>query len=400
MTTNCPPSAAPGMRVLFIATKAPFPTSDGGRLLMWHTLRELSSRGHRVTFVAPDLGATRQGAVESIARFCRPRLVPCRPGQLLPSMIRAQLTRQPMSILRHTHKALHQVIGEELDQQEFDVIHAEQVQSIFNIPDRPGRPPIVLRAQNVESHLWRMVGSVRPRFGWIARGEARKMAAAEARAVRKASTTVALTRGDGEALAGGQGMRANGIHIIPPPFPNDLPSGSEELAGTPPLLLLGGGWLPNRDSISWFFDSIWDDVRRENPKAHAHVFGSDGSPSTPATSWHPSPSDSRHIFCSGAILLVPLRIASGIRMKIIESWARGIPVVATPEAVRGLEAGDGRELLLARDGHEFSAAIRRLVEEPGLRKQLTTAGRNMVATRHDPARIVSLLEETYRAAQR
>ena len=87
-------------------------------------------------------------------------------------------------------------------------------------------------------------------------------------------------------------------------------------------------------------------------------------------------------------------------MKIIESWARGIPVVATPEAVRGLEAGDGRELLLARDGHEFSAAVRRLVEEPGLRKQLTTAGRNMVATRHDPARIVSLLEETYRAAQR
>jgi len=400
MTSGCRPSTATGMRVLFIATKAPFPTSDGGRLLMWHTLRELSSRGHRVTFVAPDLGATRQGAVEHIAQVCRPRLVPCRPGRLLPSMIRAQLTGQPMSVLRHTHKALLQVIREELDQQEYDVIHAEQVQSIFNVPERVGRPPIVLRAQNVESHLWRMVGGVRPRFGWIARGEARKMAAAEARAVRTASTTVVLTRCDGEALAGGRGMRANRIHIIPPPFPSDLPTGSEELSGAPPLLLLGGGWLPNRDSISWFFDSIWDDVRRENPKAHAHVFGSDASLGTPATSWHPSPSNSRHIFCRGAILVVPLRIASGIRMKIIEAWARGIPVVATPEAVRGLEAHDGRELLLARDGREFADAIRRLNEEAGLRKQLTVAGRNMVATRHDPARIVTLLDETYQAAQR
>jgi len=384
------------MQVLFIATKAPFPTSDGGRLLMWNSLQELFSRGHRVTFVAPDLGSTDQGAIDMIARFCRPLLVPCRPGRLLPSAIRAQLTRQPLSVLRHTHEALQRVIGEELDREEYDIIHAEQVQSIFNIPEWVERPPIVLRAQNVESRLWRMVGGVRPRLRWIAHSEARKMAAAEAHAVRMASATVALTRRDGEALAGGPGMRANGIHVIPPPFPADLPAGNEELPGTPPLLLLGGGWLPNRDSISWFFDSIWSDVLRENPKAHAHIFGCDKRPNMPATSWHPSPPDSQHLFCSGSILVVPLRIASGIRMKIIESWSRGVPVVATPEAVRGLEADDGRELLLARNGREFGAAIRNLREDPGLQQRLIEAGRQAVATRHDPARVGTLLEEVYR----
>ena len=222
------------------------------------------------------------------------------------------------------------------------------------------------------------------------------MAAAEARAVRMASATVALTRRDGEALAGARGLRANGIHVIPPPFPADLPAGSEELPGTPPLLLLGGGWHPNRDSISWFFDSIWSEVLRKNPKAHAHVFGCDKRPSMPATSWHPAPSDSRQLFGKGAILVVPLRIASGIRMKIIESWSRGVPVVATPEAVRGLEADDGRELLLARNGREFGAAIRNLREDPGLQQRLIEAGRQAVATRHDPARVGTLLEEVYR----
>ncbi len=59
--------------------------------------------------------------------------------------IRAQLARQPLSVLRHTHEALQRVIGEELDREEYDIIHAEQVQSIFNIPEReaarfPGGP--------------------------------------------------------------------------------------------------------------------------------------------------------------------------------------------------------------------------------------------------------------------
>jgi glycosyltransferase involved in cell wall biosynthesis len=80
---------------------------------------------------------------------------------------------------------------------------------------------------------------------------------------------------------------------------------------------------------------------------------------------HPAPADSREAFAPGAILVVPLRIASGIRMKILEAWARGLPVVATPEAAAGLEAEDGRELLLA-ERHDPAAVSRRLLEIYGL----------------------------------
>jgi glycosyltransferase involved in cell wall biosynthesis len=170
------------------------------------------------------------------------------------------------------------------------------------------------------------------------------------------------------------------------------------MKGDPAIVLLGGGWLPNRDSIRWFFESIWSRVREENPGAHAHVFGADRPIRQPSTTSRPSPEDSQEIFHEDAVLVVPLRIASGIRMKIIEAWARGVPVVATPEAVKGLDVLDQGEAILAKNAAEFASAIRRLREDPGLRERLVETGRRNLVRQFDPARISSELEEAYATA--
>jgi glycosyltransferase involved in cell wall biosynthesis len=386
------------LRILYVATKPPYPPSDGGKLLMWNTLRDLAARGHDITFVAPDLGDMTPEAVEQISKHCRPRLVSCRPRRLLTSLVKAQFSQRPLSILRHCHPALRQTVHQELARGSFDVIHVEQVQSFFNLPSGNSKPPVIFRAQNVESNLWRMVAGVRPKVSWIARREARKMAAVEAQAVRTSAATITLTRRDGEALAGGVGMQAARVRLIPPPFPADLPSADRTLSGDPALFLLGGGWLPNKDSIRWFFGSIWNEVRRENPGVTAHVYGDDPTPPMPSKIRHHSPADSRELFCEGAILVVPLRVASGIRMKILEAWARGIPVVATPEAASGLDARDGDEVLLAGNGAEFAKAIAQLRGEPALRRRLVNLGREILATRHSSDHVAGLLEETYRDA--
>ena len=88
---------------------------------------------------------------------------------------------------------------------------------------------------------------------------------------------------------------------------------------------------------------------------------------------------------------MPLAIASGIRMKILEAWARGVPVVGTPEAVAGLAARDGEELLVARDAAGFAAAIVRLHREAGLAGRLAAAGRRALAERHDPKAVARRL---------
>jgi hypothetical protein len=388
----------PNLRILFLATKPMFPPTDGGKLLMWNTIRELASRGHQISFFAPDLGQDAANTHEVVAQTCTPHFVPCRTGALMPSYARAIITRKPLSVIRHTHRDLQRRVRDELSRRTYDVIHIEQVQSVQNLPHGMALPPLVLRAQNVESHLWRMVSRIRPRFAWIARDEARKMSAFEAEALRRVQTTIVLTQPDGEALAGAVGMHHHRIEVIPPPFPSELPCSDEPLLGDPPIILLGGGWLPNRDSVGWFFDAIWERIREVSPNAHIHVFGGSRINGVAAASWHRAPEESRRLFRKNAILVVPLRIASGIRMKIIEAWARGTPVVATPQSVVGLEARHDHEVLLATNGEEFGAAVNRLHTDPNLALRIADGGRRVLSSRLDPNRVGEMLEATYREA--
>jgi len=93
-----------------------------------------------------------------------------------------------------------------------------------------------------------------------------------------------------------------------------------------------------------------------------------------------------------------LRVASGVRMKVLEAWARGIPVVATPAAAAGLECADGCELLLADDADGFARALDRLRSEPALRERLVAAGRAALAARHAPASVATELAAAYAMA--
>jgi glycosyltransferase involved in cell wall biosynthesis len=182
--------------------------------------------------------------------------------------------------------------------------------------------------------------------------------------------------------------------VVRAPFP-ELPPGSGRLAGDPPVVVFGSrGWLPNEDSVAWYLKDVWPAVRAEVPGAVLHLYGAELA-APPGVVAHPPPGDSAEAFPPGSILTVPLRIASGVRIKILEAWARGVPVVATPAALAGLEVEDGREALVAREPREFAAAIRRLHAEPGLAAQLIEEGRRARRERHDPQEIARRLMEEY-----
>ena len=217
--------------------------------------------------------------------------------------------------------------------------------------------------------------------------------------VREARTAVALTPEDARRLSDLAGGWE--VAVVPPPFPSRLPASTRPLAGDPPLVLLGsGGWWPNRDARTWLGEEIWPRVAARVPGAVLHRFGGTSRPMASRDGDdrivdHEPPADSRDAFAPNAVLVVPLRIASGIRMKILEAWARGVPVVATPRAAAGLGAEDGRELLLATEAEDFARAVERLVGEEGLRERLVRAGRQALESRHDGARIARRLRDRY-----
>ena len=386
------------MNILAVATKAPWPPIDGGRFLLLNTLQGLAGAGCRVTLVAPvDPGAFDLDRVaHELSPWCEPALVSAAPFPAAAALLRSG--GKPLSIARHALPAVRREVERRLAAGRFDLVHAEQLQALPQTAPAVERGlPVVLRAQNVESDLWAEAARWgRGPRGFLLRREARKLAAWEGGAVRRSAATLALTREDAgrlRELAGGGGR----VGVVRAAFPDlslDTSPGTGSLTGDPAVVLFGSrGWLPNEEAAAWFVAEVWPAVRESSQGAVLHLFGMDTAATGIVT--HPSPQDSAEVYAPGSILAVPLRIASGVRIKVLEAWSRGVPVVATPAALAGLEAEDGRESLVARDAGEFAAAIGRIHREPGLAAKLVEAGRRARRERHDPGEVARELMKEY-----
>jgi glycosyltransferase involved in cell wall biosynthesis len=387
------------MRLLWLATKPPWPPVDGGRVVVRETLAALAERGHEIELVAP-YDPRREDAREAerrLAGVARAHLVPVSRTARWARTVAAIPRGEALAIARHSHAAVRRVVAARLESARFDVVHAEQVQALANCAPAFARgTPVVLRCENVESDLWHARALARaggPVATWRVHEE-RRLARAEAEAVRRAAAVVALTADDAlrlTALAGG----ATRVEHVPAPFPAALPAG-QPLAGDPAVVVLGSaGWHPNRDGFAWFLDAVWPRLHHALPGATLHAFGASAAASRTGVVVHPPPRDASVAFAEGALLVVPLRYGSGVRVRILEAWARGIAVVATPAAAAGLDARDGRELVVAGDPEELVRAVRALHADRDRQSALIAAGRARLAAAHEPAAIAARLESIY-----
>ncbi len=394
-----------------VATKAPWPPVDGGRRLLLEQLRALAERDLRPLLVAPCPRHQLEQCAGALQPYCEPRLVARRtaPTSLaakLAGTLDPRLLGQPWALVRHRSRALRREVEGALAEGGVDLVHAEQLQALAMLPRRT--PPVVVRAQNVESDLWAALTREMPAgtLGSLVRSalrfEAQRLRRTEALLLARCARVLAVSDSDRRRLLeiGVDGDRCTLVHA---PFPPRLPGRGHPLPGSPALVLSGSNdWLPNRLAWRQFVDEVWPFLRRDLPDAVLHVFGSPAE-AAPATSTHdrlllhPSPLDSRDLFDETSILLVPLRVASGIRIKILEAWARGVPVVGSPVACRGLEGRDGLSHREAATREQWLEAIRAL-RDPAQRRAQIDAGREALRRHHDPPSIADQMLAQYSLA--
>lgn len=380
-----------------MATKLPWPSSDGGRLALALTLQGLARAGHDIHIVAPvhEDEPTLADSIDGITiqSVTVPRMSwPMAAG-------RAWTRRRSLSIVRHHRAEVEHAVGRALGEFRPDIVHAEQLQALANCgPALSAGIPVVLRMQNVESDIWRQASAARLRMLPLA-FEARRLRAEESRAVVAATCTVTLTKNDAAALRElHPSLDSAQIITIAPPFPHRLPAGTAQ-EGDPAIALSGSaGWWPNRQGTEWFSREVAPRLSDRLPRAMIHVFGGDAGSSAKNIRWHAAPVDSIDAFPEGAIAVVPLFVGSGIRMRILEAWARGLPVVATPVAAQGLSVASGRELSIADTAEEFCAALVSLAENRKAYAARVDAGRTYLSERHDPERTSRALLDIYRQA--
>jgi glycosyltransferase involved in cell wall biosynthesis len=105
--------------------------------------------------------------------------------------------------------------------------------------------------------------------------------------------------------------------------------------------------------------------------------------------------DVRLEIAKAAVVIAPLRVGGGTRLKILEAMSMAKPIVSTPEGAEGLEVVDGRDLLLASDPQQFAAKVTQILGDPQLAQSLGQNARKLVEERYGWAASVARLEEFY-----
>ncbi len=146
-------------------------------------------------------------------------------------------------------------------------------------------------------------------------------------------------------------------------------------------------YWPNVDAVTWFAQEALPAIRRHRPKANFYVVGSRPAPAVQAlaaidgvrvTGTVP---DVRPYLAFAGAVVAPLRIARGVQNKVLEAMAMGRPTVVTPQALEGIDAQPGRDLVLApEDGPGFAATVVGLLDSDDGR--IGRAARERVVARY------------------
>ena len=140
---------------------------------------------------------------------------------------------------------------------------------------------------------------------------------------------------------------------------------------------------PNTLAVRHFRNRIWPLLRREWPELKCILIGKNPEAvrryvdDDPRIQLLGPVEDAVAELARAKVAVVPLLTGSGTRVKILEAWAAGTPVVSTPVGAEGIPAISGEHLLIAGEAEEFARTVSSLLASSELRKRISQAGRKL-----------------------
>jgi glycosyltransferase involved in cell wall biosynthesis len=229
---------------------------------------------------------------------------------------------------------------------------------------------------------------LRPALAW----EARLLARAQRRLVRQAAGVLLVSDRDRrETMRGLPSELAGRVRTVTlaveagGSVAEPAPAGP---LGEPLVLAFTGnlGYFVNDDAISWWLRDVWPALAARHPDLKLVVAGDRPRPGlrrvvamaggqTGAVTVAESPPDMRRQLAGATVALAPMRCGSGVPVKILEAWAQGVPVVASPWAAAGTTGVPGEDLLVVSSPRQWVEVLSGLLQDPAARQRLAASGR-------------------------
>jgi glycosyltransferase involved in cell wall biosynthesis len=394
------------LKILFAALTVPFPPTNGHRVRNSTLLRAMAEEGHAVSLVAfaepPELRdpqAAHGGTCHTVDLVPAPdtgRRSGTRPLARLVALPRPL----PYGAVRYRSQAMTGIIALHLARTAFDALIVDDIYLSSNVPDHTQVVTLLnkhdLTEVILERYLAHESNPAKRAYAWL---ECQKIRRLSDHVMRKSAGILACSEIDrAEILAR---LPAARVAIVPNVVPTDLPTGQCVDDGRTVLFSGSMDFQPNIDGVQFFVSKVLPALHSRVPSVRFVVEGRNPSPSlcrwlarVPGVEVTGTVPDMRVEVAKATVCVVPLRIGSGTRLKILEAGAMGKAVVSTRLGAEGLEFIDGKEIVLADEPQDLAKAVAELLADANRRAEIGDAACRRVEAEYS----LSALRQAVRTA--
>src|SRR6202158_2424932 len=390
------------MRILWVKADKLLPVENGGNIRTYHVLRSLSAR-HELTFYSYYGGAPDPHYERDLQQQLPGAVAVCTGKSELAGAARgldylAHLSAEPpYAVSRFAHAPVQKQLQTWFRERRFDVAVCDFLDAAVNFPGSLSIPSVLFQ-HNVESEIWRRHAATagNPAKNMMYRMEFRKMLRYERAAVCKFQHVIAVSENDRALMT--RWVDGDRVTVVPTGVdlaqyrPDPASFDPNPLDASAPLITFVGAmdWEPNVDGVEYFCSEVWPAIKSEVPGARFRIVGR--SPVRRVEKWASEsievtgrvPSVVEHLRES-SVVIVPLRIGGGTRLKIYEAMASAKAVVSTTVGAEGLDVHHGRDIMLADDARSFGQAVIMLLRDQELRGRYEKAAAETAARSDWPA---------------
>jgi polysaccharide biosynthesis protein PslH len=398
------------MRILSILNRIPLPLTDGGAICSYNTAKFLHAAGHHLTILALNTNkhyhnpAPMLEVAERIETFDIITDI-----SLLQAARNLLFSHRPYIAERFHHEAFADRICTTLENERFDVIHIDHTMIAWYVDAIRERvknpPPIVLRTHNIEHSIQERLAKheSHPAKRWYRKFLAGRMKRYETEYWAKFDGVFAITAEEAAMMRsmGYQGLldvAPAGVDIVEfAPNPTQMPQPNT-------LCYIGGmDWQPNIEAVAWFVEQVFPVIQRKFPLVNieAHIAGKRMPPHLQAYSsrngvmMHPDVPSAAAFLQAHEILVVPLLSGGGMRLKIVEAMALGMPIVSTRIGAEGIAAQHRESIMLADTPEEFANAVAELLTNASLREQIAANARKIALEQYSWESVAKRMTQFY-----
>jgi sugar transferase (PEP-CTERM/EpsH1 system associated) len=395
------PAKRPRGHALILANRLPWPLDDGWKVRTFHVLRGIALRA-RVTMLVfhPDSDA----ATADTARTAfgpGVRLLTVDPPRAYgpAALLRGISTRYPVHVWNQESAALRQQVRSIVEQDPIDFVVAESTFMARYLDLVPAGVPRLIDTHNIDSVTFsRYVMALRPglRRAYAA-VTVRKLAAFESATYRASDGVWVCSEIEREMVSAmAPGSR---VWTVPNGVDTTFFDPAHRPRSVPDRILFFGrlDYYPNIDGLGWFAREILPRIQARRPDVELQVVGAgagrdlDAIAALPGVRLIGRVADIRDSLGEASVVVAPLRVGGGTRLKILEALSMGRSVVSTSIGAEGLDVENGVNITLADDPETTANAVVSQLADPVAAARLGDCGRSLVRERYDWTRVDELV---------